>query len=169
MKVLVLGGAKSGKSAYALSRVRELAGRAEPVFLATAEPGDQEMADRIAAHQKERGREWRTVEEPLEVAAFLETAPQGQVVLVDCLTVWLANVMARKEAQEEVEMSRLVSAVAGAKAGLVLVANEVGQGIVPANALARGFRDRAGRLNQMMAAAAEEVVLVTAGLPQRLK
>lgn len=173
MKVLVLGGAKSGKSTFALARAEELAGegagRAELIFLATARPGDEEMAARIAAHRKERGPAWRTKEEPLAVAPFLEAARPGQVVLVDCLTVWLANVMAEREDQEEAEMERLASAVAAAEAGLVLVANEVGLGIVPVNALARRFRDLAGRLNQMVAARATEVVLVTAGLAHRLK
>lgn len=171
MKILIIGGAKSGKSTRALLRTEELGG--ETVFVATAEARDGEMEDRIARHQAERGERWRTIEEPLAVAAVLDQAHAGQSLLVDCLTLWLANLMAaadrNDDLDEEAEMDRLVASFAACPANVVLVANEVGQGIVPLNAMVRRYRDLAGRLNQLAAAAADEVWLVAAGLPLRLK
>ncbi len=174
---LVLGGARSGKSAYAESLVTEslvpeslvTGAPGDPVYIATGEAGDAEMAARIERHKARRGARWRTVEEPLDLAGALgREAVAGGVVLVDCLTLWLANVMAAgRDAQ--VEESRLVGALAEVAAPVVLVANEVGLGIVPDNALAREFRDSAGRLNQAVAGVADRVVFVAAGLPLTLK
>jgi len=169
VKLLVLGGARSGKSSYALDRAQEAGQGRDLVFVATAQAGDQEMAARIAAHQASRGPAWRLIEEPRRLAPILDQASQGQVLLVDCLTVWLANVLAADEKAVEEAQDSLVQAAAACRAGLILVANEVGLGIVPDNALARNFRDLAGRLNQNLARTMEEVVLITAGLPLRLK
>jgi adenosylcobinamide kinase/adenosylcobinamide-phosphate guanylyltransferase len=160
----VLGGARSGKSAYA-ERLIEAA-RVPALYIATASAGDDEMAARIAAHQARRGSLWATHEAPLELAAALAAADRP--ALVDCLTLWVANLMhAGRDVAAEGE--RLVEALAARRANVVLVANEVGLGIVPDNALARAFRDHAGRLNQRIAAAADSVVFIAAGLPLVLK
>lgn len=164
---LVLGGQRSGKSAHAEALVESHPGRW--VYLATAEPGDAEMAARIRAHQARRGPEWSTVEEPLALPETLDrTAGPDSAVLVDCLTLWLSNLMAA-DRQPEVETARLVAALDRAPGPVVLVSNEVGQGVVPDNALARAYVDAAGRLHQSVAAAADSVVFMTAGLPLTLK
>jgi adenosylcobinamide kinase/adenosylcobinamide-phosphate guanylyltransferase len=165
--LIVLGGARSGKSRHAQARAEAMSG--ELVFVATAQAGDGEMAERIAIHQSDRGARWRTIEEPLEIAALIdrEAAP-GRVLLVDCLTLWTSNLMfaERDIAQAAQELARAIRASSGP---LIFVANEVGLGIVPDNALARRFRDAAGTVNQKVAEAADEAVLVVAGLPLRLK
>jgi len=165
--ILVLGGARSGKSAYAERLVCE--SRLRKVYIATARAGDAEMAERIAHHRARRGVAWRTVEEPerLEQALARESAA-GAAVLVDCLTLWLSNLMLA-DADIPVEAGRLDRALAETRAPIVLVANEVGFGIVPDNALARRFRDAQGRLNQQVAARASRVVLMVAGLPLVVK
>ena len=164
---LVLGGARSGKSRYAERLVDGRGGG--PIYIATATAGDAEMAERIARHRARRGGHWQTVEAPLDLAAALaaSVAP-GRGVLVDCLTLWLANLI---EAGLDVtdEIARLLAALPALDGPVVFVANEVGLGIVPDNALARAFRDHAGLLNQELAAAADRVVLVAAGLPLVLK
>ncbi len=165
---LVLGGARSGKSAYAESLLVGCAG-ATPVYLATARIEDAEMAARVAAHRERRGSVWRTVEEPLELAEALVRADAGgDGVLVECLTLWLSNLLAADRdvgtAQEE-----LVETLCRVRGPVVLVANEVGLGIVPDNAVARRFRDLAGRLNQAVAQVSERVVFVAAGMPLVLK
>jgi len=140
-----------------------------PVYLATAQALDGEMARRIAAHRARRGAAWRTVEEPLDLVGALrrECAPE-HIVLVDCLTLWLTNltVAGRKV---EAESARLLEALPGLAGPVVLVSNEVGQGVVPDNAMARQFVDHAGFLHQGIAEQADAVVFMTAGLPHRLK
>ncbi len=165
--VLVLGGARSGKSAFAERLVLE-SGLA-PVYLATGAAGDGEMAERIAEHRARRGAAWTTVEEPRDLVGALarETAP-GRAVLVDCLTLWLANRMFDK-ADLAAETCGLTGALMSVRGPVVLVSNETGFGIVPDNPLARRFRDAQGRLNQAVAAAVHRVVLVAAGLPLVLK
>jgi adenosylcobinamide kinase/adenosylcobinamide-phosphate guanylyltransferase len=165
--VLVLGGARSGKSAHAESLVS--AGGLERVYIATAESGDPEMAARIAAHLARRGSDWRTVEAPYDLEdAIAAEAEEGRAVLVDCLTLWLSNLMAA-DADVEARTGRLVE-TAKAAAGLrVFVSNEVGLGIVPDTAIGRRFRDAQGRMNQAIAAAADHVVFTAAGLPLTLK
>jgi adenosylcobinamide kinase/adenosylcobinamide-phosphate guanylyltransferase len=165
MSLLVLGGARSGKSRHAEARLRLEPG--PHVYIATAQAFDEEMAERIARHRLDRGEGWRTVETPLDLPEAL-AAERGRAVLVDCLTLWASNLLLA-ERDAEAATAALVAAIAAHGAPLVLVANEVGLGIVPDNALARRFRDVAGRMNQTIAAAVDEVVFVAAGLPLRLK
>ena len=165
--VLVLGGARSGKSVYAERLVAE--SRLEAVYVATATPGDPEMAERIAEHRRRRGAAWRTVEAPEDLESTLASeAGEGRAVLVDCLTLWLSNLML---AGADVERRGAMLAETARKvAGLrVFVSNEVGLGLVPETPLGRRFRDAQGRLNQAMAAAADHVVFMAAGLPLVLK
>ncbi len=169
--VLVLGGTKSGKSSYAQALAEAWGGRL--VYVATAQAGDEEMQARIARHQADRGQAWSTVEEPLELeTALKKTDALGTVLLVDCLTLWLSNLMLAAELDDEGLQERF-TALSGLLPSLasrvILVANEVGMGIVPENALARRYRDQAGSLNQQMARACNRVILVTAGLPLALK
>jgi adenosylcobinamide kinase / adenosylcobinamide-phosphate guanylyltransferase len=162
---LVLGGARSGKSRYAESVITALP---PPwVYVATAEAGDDEMAERIARHQARRGANWRVVETPHSVAAALQKSGT-MPVLVDCLTLWLSNLILAG-IDIEAETAHLEIALASAAAPVVLVANEVGSGIVPDHPLGRRFRDAQGILNQRIAALADRVVLVVAGLPMALK
>ncbi len=165
--LFVLGGARSGKSRYAQLRAEALTG--EPVFVATAEAFDDEMRERIARHQADRDARWRTVEAPRDLPAVLDTlsAPDA-VVLVDCLTLWLSNLLLADADLGQAE-GDLCAVIGGFAGKIILVSNEVGMGIVPDNALARRFRDAAGRLNQAVAGIAHEVVLMTAGLPLTLK
>jgi adenosylcobinamide kinase/adenosylcobinamide-phosphate guanylyltransferase len=164
---LVLGGARSGKSRYAQTLAEE--GAAERLYLATAEAGDDEMTARIARHRAERGQGWQTLETPLELAAALRAeAREGRVVLVDCITIWLSNlILAGRDPSEFV--AELAAVVATLHGPAVLVSNEVGAGVVPPTALGREFRDWQGRANQELARACGAVVFVAAGLPTLLK
>jgi adenosylcobinamide kinase/adenosylcobinamide-phosphate guanylyltransferase len=165
--VLALGGQRSGKSAWAERRV--LATGLRPVYVATAEAWDDEMRARIAAHRDRRGAAWETVEAPLELAAAVAArSTPGHAVLVDCLTLWLTNLLTA-DRELDAAFAALDATLAGRRGPVVLVSNEVGAGVVPVNALARRFVDAAGRLHQRLAAGATEVVLVTAGLVQTLK
>jgi adenosylcobinamide kinase/adenosylcobinamide-phosphate guanylyltransferase len=167
---LVLGGARSGKSAYAQRSAEALAQArgVRPAFIATGVAGDEEMAERIARHRAERSPSWRTLEAPLDLAGVLASLQRDDVAVVDCLTLWLSNSMAEAAGHAQ-RVEFLVPALAECRATLWLVSNEVGWGIVPDNALARAFRDEAGRLHQALAAAAGAVVLIVAGLPLALK
>ena len=165
--LLVLGGARSGKSRYAQARAEALDG--ELVFVATAQALDGEMAERIAHHRDDRGPRWSTLEAPVELGAAIRAeAGPGRVLLVDCLTLWTSNLLLA-DRDIAAAAGELVHAIGQARGALIFVSNEVGLGIVPDNALARRFRDEAGRVNQQVAAAAGEVVFVAAGLPLRLK
>ena len=163
---LVLGGARSGKSSFAEKTA--LRSCASPIYLATARAGDDEMAQRICQHQLRRGSAWRLIEEPLDIAPVLASTAEGSAILVDCLSIWLSNLM---EADRNIEATgaELSSVLERTRADVVLVANEVGLAIVPDNALARRYRDEAGLLNQRVAAAASDVVFMAAGLPMVLK
>jgi len=164
---LVLGGARSGKSRHAERLIEATA--AAGAYCATAEAGDAEMAARIAAHRARRGPFWHTVEEPLALAAVIaaEARPE-RPLLVDCLTLWLSNVLLARRSVDE-EAASLCAALQLAAGPVVLVANEVGMGLVPETPLGRRFRDAAGWLNQEVAALADRVVFVAAGLPLVLK
>jgi adenosylcobinamide kinase/adenosylcobinamide-phosphate guanylyltransferase len=170
---LVIGGARSGKSRYALGLAAQFLHKA---FIATAEPMDDEMRDRIRRHREERGDAYRSLEEPVDLAGALLRLPAGtEIVIIDCLTVWLGNLVHRRgegscaELGEYPEIGELLSALATAPCPLILVSNEVGLGIVPANALARSFVDLAGRLNQEVAARADRVILMVSGLPLQIR
>ncbi|MGQ0662476.1 MAG: bifunctional adenosylcobinamide kinase/adenosylcobinamide-phosphate guanylyltransferase [Pseudomonadota bacterium] len=165
---LVLGGARSGKSAYAERLIEgALAPGASGLYLATAAAGDAEMAARIAEHRARRGPSWRLREEPLELAGAL-VSESRRPILVDCLTLWLSNLMAAGR-DAAAESGRLVAVLARLEGPVVFVSNEVGLGIVPDNAPARAFRDHAGRLHQAVGAAAQRVVFMAAGLPLVVK
>jgi adenosylcobinamide kinase/adenosylcobinamide-phosphate guanylyltransferase len=167
MRELILGGARSGKSALA-ARLAGSSGLAVTV-IATATAGDAEMAERIARHRAARPASWRVVEAPIALAAALRAeCAADRIVIVDCLTLWLSNLMLA-EAPLELERAALLDLLPGLPGRVLLVANEVGLGIVPENALARRFRDAAGILNQALGAICDRVTLVTAGLPMVLK
>jgi adenosylcobinamide kinase/adenosylcobinamide-phosphate guanylyltransferase len=165
--VLVLGGARSGKSRFAEKLVTESG--LQPVYIATAEPGDAEMAERIADHRVRRGPAWRTVEAPLLLEATLDAEASGErAVLVECLTLWLSNLM--HSGADATMRTSAVCATARRLPGLrVFVSNEVGLGLVPETPLGRKFRDAQGRLNQAFADVADCVVFIAAGLPLYLK
>ncbi|MGE4220760.1 MAG: bifunctional adenosylcobinamide kinase/adenosylcobinamide-phosphate guanylyltransferase [Alphaproteobacteria bacterium] len=163
---LVLGGARSGKSRHAEALVESHPGPC--IYLATATPGDGEMAARIAAHRDRRGPRWQTVEEPLALAEALHAAAApDRAVLVDCLTLWISNLMGAGRDVDAV--GDALAASLPAAGPVVFVSNEVGLGIVPDNAAARAFRDHAGRLHQTVAARADSVLFVAAGLALPLK
>ncbi|MGH6873714.1 MAG: bifunctional adenosylcobinamide kinase/adenosylcobinamide-phosphate guanylyltransferase, partial [Aestuariivirgaceae bacterium] len=160
-------GARSGKSRHA----EELANKhqGERIYIATAEPGDEEMQRRISNHRRQRGTEWVTIEEPIELPSALKReCGQGRLVLVDCITLWLSNLMLR-ERDIGKEIDHLCMMLPGLDGTLIFVSNEVGLGIVPENELARRFRDEAGVANQRIAAACDEVVVMFAGLALKLK
>jgi adenosylcobinamide kinase/adenosylcobinamide-phosphate guanylyltransferase len=163
---LILGGARSGKSRYAETLIEK-----EPtpwIYLATAEPGDEEMKRRIAEHRARRNRSWQTIEAPHDLAAAIAALPPQSAVLIDCLTLWLSNRMLA-EADIDREIVDLERALVGHDGAVAAVSNDVGSGIVPDNQLARRFRDLQGVLNQRIATCASRVVLMVAGLPLAVK
>ena len=176
--ILVLGGARGGKSSWAQRRAEEIGGP-NVLYVATAEALDEEMKTRIAAHKAERPSGWRTLETPTLVRVpFSEEARGAQVVLLDCLTLLASNAMLtakaeptpdEAEAAVEVEVDALLYALGRSEATWIVVTNEVGLGLVPANSLGRAYRDALGRANQRLAAVADEAVMMVAGLPLRLK
>ncbi len=162
----VLGGARSGKSAHGEQLISRLP--APWIYIATAQAFDAEMETRIRQHQDRRDERWQTVEAPLELVKTLDKVPDNTPLLLDCLTLWLSNQLLR-EADLDHETNALIAALARPRGPWVIVSNETGMGIVPDNALARRFRDEAGRLNQRVAAMASEVILMTAGIPLHVK
>lgn len=176
--VLILGGARSGKTAWALReaerRLVELGGTenfdisSHALYVATAQPLDAEMEERIQRHKEERGELWRTVEEPLDLSRCLLNSGRYPVILVDCLTMWVSNLMACELPLDQV-FSELRTALKQIPNQIILVSNEVGLGIVPDNPVARRFRDAAGRLHQDIAAISDEVFFVAAGIAMRMK
>lgn len=167
----VVGGCRSGKSGHA-QRLAEAASSRLRVYIATCIPHDEEMKDRVARHRGDRDRTWRTVEAPIELPAAVTAASNsGNVVLVDCLTLWTTNLLLSPEASPRIPryIEELESALNRAAGPVILVSNEVGAGIVPENRLARLFRDVMGTVNQRIAAAADEVVWTVAGIPVTIK
>ena len=165
----VLGGSRSGKSRYALFRAGPYSHKA---FIATALPIDEEMQERITLHQKERDPSFRTFEAPYDLGKTIRLLPPGiDIAIVDCLTVWLGNLMYRygDHFHEAKEMETFMSTLTRIPCSLILVSNEVGLGIIPPDPQTRRFRDEAGRLNQRVAALADEVIFVVSGLPIELK
>jgi adenosylcobinamide kinase / adenosylcobinamide-phosphate guanylyltransferase len=165
---LVLGGARSGKSAFAQKAAETLAIGGHPVLIATGQAFDGEMAERIARHQADRGESWTTVEAPIDLSAAISALPADALAVVDCLTLWLSNLMLAEQ-DVGVAVEDLLAVVTASQARIWLVSNEVGLGVVPETPLGRRFRDEAGRLHQRLARTVEEVVFVAAGLPLRLK
>jgi adenosylcobinamide kinase/adenosylcobinamide-phosphate guanylyltransferase len=166
---LIIGGARSGKSALALRRATESG--LHVAWIATAQSLDAEMAERIARHRAERPAAWQTIEEPVHLSDTLRRVASADFCLVvDCLTLWLTNLLLAEDANLlEREIAALREALPTLPGRIILVANEVGLGIVPDNALTRRFRDEAGRLNQALAVCCEQVTFVAAGLPLQLK
>ncbi|GAB4264905.1 MAG: bifunctional adenosylcobinamide kinase/adenosylcobinamide-phosphate guanylyltransferase [Deferrisomatales bacterium] len=168
--VFFTGGARSGKSRLAQERTERWEGRL--LYIATAQVRDREMRDRVDKHRRDRGPRWDTREEPLELAAALQDAEAYGGALLDCLTLWTSNLLEAcgdDEGRVRAAVDGLLEALEGYRGRLSVVTNEVGSGIVPANALARRFRDWAGWINQAVAARASEAFLVASGLPLRLK
>ncbi|MDD2337326.1 MAG: bifunctional adenosylcobinamide kinase/adenosylcobinamide-phosphate guanylyltransferase [Geobacteraceae bacterium] len=168
--IFISGGARSGKSRLA-EKLAESFG--EPLcYIATGEARDGEMAERIANHRQKRGNAWQTVEEPLQLLeAIREANGCYQAILVDCITLWITNLLFHHDAVEPVlvEVKALAELLHALKTPLILVSNEVGMGIVPENALARSFRDLAGQANQILAEAADEAYITISGIPLKLK
>ena len=170
---LILGGARSGKSRYAEQRA--IASKLPVIYLATAEAGDAEMRQRIEHHRHRRPTEWQTLEEPVQLAnAIQQHASPDSCLLIDCLTLWLSNVMFDKhgnpqETLFQTQRAALLDALNHCDGRVIMVSNEVGMGVVAADPLTRRFVDEAGFLHQALAQICDSVVLVTAGLPQKLK
>jgi adenosylcobinamide kinase/adenosylcobinamide-phosphate guanylyltransferase len=168
--IFITGGCRSGKSRFAL----DYADRhfSKKLYLATGEVLDEEMARRVENHKKARGPEWRTVEEPIEIVDKIsECGDKTEVILLDCVTLWLSNLLLRWDNESRImeEVDRLRMAMKESRAALIVVTNEVGMGIVPDNPLARRFRDLAGTANQRMAEVADRVVFMVSGIPMFLK
>lgn len=167
--VLVLGGARSGKSVFAEKLALSHAKASKCIYLATAQIWDDEMRARVDLHKERRSAQWDTIEVPLELAkALLTHSHKGCPILVDCMTLWLTNLM-MDEQDVNVASDELVNAISSITTPIIFVSNEVGQGIVPDNKMAREFRDYAGILHQKLAAKVGEVYFVTAGLPSKIK
>ncbi len=164
--ILITGGARSGKSRIAEARCLQIGNPA--IYIATAQPFDNEMRVRIAEHQARRGPEWHTISVPMALSAALNASDGKGPRLVDCLTLWLSNLMLADQ-DWRAAGTELIATLAAQTSPVVLVTNEVGMGIVPENALARAFRDAAGTINQWVAAQADEVNLVVSGLPMKVK
>ena len=169
--IFITGGARSGKSGFGLCLAEKHGGRL--VYIATAQARDREMAERISRHKEARGAAWESVEEPENIAEALHGI-EGGTVIIDCLTLWLSNLLEKNgsEGFEEIASGRadsLAGALKNFRGVAIVVSNELGSGIVPADGPARAFRDAAGRVNQIIAQAADEAYLVASGLPVRLK
>jgi adenosylcobinamide kinase/adenosylcobinamide-phosphate guanylyltransferase len=168
---LILGGCRSGKSRYALEHA-EARGESRKIFLATCQAFDPEMESRIAAHQLERGPGWVTVEEPIDVGGvLLRESRDSTLILLDCLTLWVSNLLQEGRSEERMMegFKELAEALQDASGSILVVSNEVGQGIVPDNPMSRQFRDLVGWLNQRIAATADRVVWTVAGIPVTVK
>jgi len=167
-KVLILGGARSGKSSFALSEASAIAGK--KAFVATAESLDDEMTMRIARHRSERSHDWDTFEEPVELPALIfRIAPGHDVVLVDCLTLWVSNILTRGLPFDRYSDQFLQALTQQTRADLFIVSNEVGLGLVPDTPIGRQYRDTLGRLNAGIAAISTDVYFMAAGIPLKIK
>jgi len=169
--IFVIGGCRSGKSSYAMQAAEKVPAE-QKIFIATCVPQDDEMKRRVARHQKERSQNWVTVEAPLDLPeAILQNSRRGDVILVDCLTLWVSNLLIETGDEKKTEdtISQLIEVLEKAICPIVLVSNEVGTGIVPENQLARQFRDITGWVNQAVAKCANKVVWMVAGIPVTVK
>jgi adenosylcobinamide kinase / adenosylcobinamide-phosphate guanylyltransferase len=166
--IFVIGGCRSGKSRHALELSEQISD-INRVFIATCVPYDEEMKDRVRRHQKDRDSSWKTVDAPLELAdAILKYSQSAHVLLVDCLTLWMSNLLMESE-NIETRVEQLIVAINQAPCQVIVVSNEVGTGIVPTNALARQYRDAAGFANQKVAACVDKVIWMVAGIPVIIK
>lgn len=172
---LIIGGCRSGKSSHALHLANRM-GKVRKIFLATCIPQDDEMHLRVSRHQAERGADWTAVETPIFLPeAIQDIGPDADVLLVDCLTLWVSNLMMEQTDPNapkyllEAHTSRLIESLRAAACPVIVVTNEVGAGIVPDNQLARAFRDVVGKVNQQIAACADEVIWMVAGIPAKIK
>jgi len=163
----ITGGARSGKSSFAL-KIASKRGR-KKAFIATSEPIDEEMKNRILRHKKERPPDWTTFEEPIDISALINNIKRDyDSILIDCLTIWLSNIFHRG-LNKDTTINGLISALREPPSDIYIVSNEIGMGIVPESPTTREFRDMAGRLNQMIASIADEVYLVVSGIPIKIK
>jgi len=168
---LIIGGCRSGKSRHALELAEKISGN-KRIFIATCMPLDDEMKERINRHKKERDKSWTTIEAPVELSVVInENSREGDVILVDCLTLWINNLLMETEDPDIIHqrIHKLILAIEEAKCPIILVSNEVGAGIVPENKLARQFRDLAGFTNQKVAERADRVIWMVAGIPVPIK
>ena len=168
--ILVTGGRRSGKSSHALELAESLG--ENRLYIATAEALDDEMLERVAKHQDERGDGWDTAEEPIEIASIIESSKKYDVILIDCLTLWLCNIMHKGGPTDEdilKAIDNLSHACIGVDTTVIAVTNELGSGVIPDNALSRRFTDLAGIMNQQMAHAADKVILTVSGIPMTIK
>ena len=169
--IFVIGGCRSGKSTYALQTAEKVPGERK-IFIATCLPQDDEMKKRVAKHQAARSRSWTTVEEPLRLPeTIIQNSPRADVILVDCMTLWVNNLLMETDDEKQIEetISRLTDTLDKSTGCIVIVSNEVGTGIVPENKLARQYRDIIGRANQAVAKAADKVIWMVAGIPVTIK
>jgi len=168
---LIIGGCRSGKSRYALALAEQAVGKSR-IFIATSMPDDDEMKERVRRHQAERGAQWETVESPIGLArAVAESSPEADVIVVDCITLWISNLMMNAHTADGIEdrIETLSASLAVARCPVILVTNEVGAGVVPDNHLARRFRDLVGTANQNLAHVSDRVIWVVAGIPVVIK
>ena len=168
--IFVLGGCRSGKSSYALELANQVPGK--KVFIATCVPHDDEMQQRVIRHQQERGLNWRAEEVPVNLSeAIPQLSSEADVLLVDCLTLWVSNLLSKTQEEEELfaHVHSLLESIQKCPVQIVLVSNEVGTGIVPENALARIFRDTVGMVNQKVASCVDKVIWTVAGIPVTIK
>lgn len=168
---LIIGGCRSGKSRHALERATEFPEN-DRIFIATCVPGDDEMKQRVRHHQKERSQAWKTLEIPVHLPEAIDkNSNKGNVILVDCLTLWISNLLLKTNDLDKIEehIRRLTRSLEKAQCPVILVSNEVGTGIVPENRLARLFRDAAGFANQKVAACSDSVIWTVAGIPVTIK
>ena len=168
--IFITGGCRSGKSRFALNYANDHF--TSKIYLATCEALDAEMAERVESHKKTRGPEWRTVEEPIQIAdRIIEQGNHAEVILLDCITLWLSNLLMKWDDEERIsgEVNRFMDALNETRSSLVIVSNEVGMGIVPVDPLSRRYRDLSGTVNQKIAEAAQTVVFMVSGIPLYLK
>jgi adenosylcobinamide kinase / adenosylcobinamide-phosphate guanylyltransferase len=168
---LVIGGCRSGKSNHALKLAASM-GTKKKIFLATCIPQDEEMHQRVSKHQTERGKDWTAIETPVYLAeAITKNSPKADIILVDCLTLWVSNLMMTYPDVDVIfsQTTHLIKSLGEASCPVVLVTNEVGNGIVPENKIARQFRDAVGYVNQQVAAGVDQVIWMVAGIPVRIK
>lgn len=169
--IFILGGCRSGKSRQALELSNSICGESR-IFIATCAPLDEEMKQRVERHQKERGQSWTTIEAPIGLPeVIIENQSKADVIVVDCLTLWISNILLETNDQETIprHIHNLIHSIETAQCAVILVSNEVGTGIVPDNALARRFRDVVGHVNQNVAACSDKVIWMAAGIPVKIK